>query len=108
MGKEKDLAFLPHLLSLLQSFLFPLGLIGIIVTYVVGEKELKEQSKTALNWQLSLLIYSIVSAILMFILIGFLLLLILWILNIIFSILALIKSQEGEAWDYPLSIKFIK
>lgn len=108
MSSEKDLAFLPHLLSLLQSFIPFVGLIGTIVTYAVGKKELKEQSVSALNWQLSLLIYTIISGVLIIVLVGFLLLFILWVLNIIFSIIALTKSKESEVWKYPLTISFIK
>ena len=105
---ENNLGFLPHLLSLLQSFMAPVGLIGVIVTYAAGQGELKKQSVSALNWQISLLIYTIISAVLVLVLVGFLLLAILWILNTIFSIMALIKAGNGEYFEYPMSIKFIK
>lgn len=105
---QQNLGFLPHLLSLLQSFMAPVGLIGTLVTYLVGEGELKEQSKSALNWQISLLIYSVISGILIIVLIGFLLLAILWVLNVVFSIIAIMKSKEGKKYSYPMSIKFIK
>lgn len=105
---SQDLNFLPHLLSLSQSFFAPIGLIGVIITYAVGDKELQQASKGALNWQISLLIYTIISAILVFVLIGFLLLGVLWILNTIFSIIGLVKFREESNWQYPLAINFIK
>ena len=108
MAKKQELNFLPHLLSLSQSFFAPIGLIGVIVTYIVGDKELSKASKSALNWQISLVIYTIISVILCLILIGFLLLGVLWILNIVFSIMALVKSKEEPEWKYPLAINFVK
>lgn len=108
MSKKQELNILPHLLSLSQSFFAPIGLVGVIVTYIVGDEELSKASKSALNWQISLVIYSIISAILCLILIGFLLLGILWILNIVFSIMGLAKSKEEPEWNYPLTINFVK
>lgn len=105
---NQELNFLPHLLSLSQSFFTPLGLVGVIVTYIAGDDNLKKASKSALNWQISLFIYGIISLFLSLILIGFLLLGILWILNIVFSIMGLIKSKEDVEWKYPLAIEFIK
>lgn len=108
MTKKQELTFLPHLLSLSQSFFAPLGLIGVIVTYVAGDEELKNASRSALNWQISLLIYSVVSFILIFLLIGFILLPVLWVLNTVFSILGIVKSKKESGWKYPLAIEFIK
>lgn len=106
--KNNELVFLPHLFSLAQSFVAPVGIIGTLISYLVGENELKKHSKNALNWQISLLVYSIISAVLVFVLIGLLFFAVLWLLNTIFSIMALVKSSNEELWEYPLTIRFIK
>ena len=45
----------------------------------------------------------------MFVLIGFLAgMLALVIMGIIFPIMGAVKANNGELWEYPLTIKFIK
>ena len=100
---DNNLGFLAHLLGILTGF------IGPLITYWVAEDDsLKEHSKKALNWQFSLLIYLVISIILAFVLIGFLFLVILSVLNLVFPIIAIVKATNGELWDYPLSIRFFK
>lgn len=97
------MVILPHILGLLT------WIVGPLITLLASDnKDLKEHSKKALNWQISLTIYSIVSGILMIILIGFLFLMILGLLNLVFCILAAVKAADGELWDYPLTINFLK
>jgi len=98
---KDNIVILPHILGIFTNF------VGPLITYLVGEGDLKKHSKKALNWQLSLLIYSFIAGILMFVLIGFLLLGILWILNVIFCIIATVKASNGEEWEYPLTINFL-
>lgn len=102
MSKD-NMVILPHILGLLT------WIVGPLITLLASDnKDLKEHSKKALNWQISLTIYSIVSGILMIILIGFLFLMILGLLNLVFCILAAVKAADGELWDYPLTINFLK
>src|SRR4051794_35575198 len=67
-----------------------------------------EHTKTALNFQLTMLIAYIVSGILVFVLIGFLLYFAVFVLVIVFSIIAAVKANNGELYKYPLTITFIK
>lgn len=68
--------------------------------------ELDAHGKHVVNWQISMLIYAAVSAVLMFVLIGFLMLGILAILYLVFPLIGSIKANNGEFWHYPLTIKF--
>ncbi|MEC7118370.1 MAG: DUF4870 domain-containing protein [Pseudomonadota bacterium] len=68
--------------------------------------ELDQHGKNVVNWNLSLLIYAAISAVLMLILVGFLFLAILGILFLIFPLIASVKANEGTVWQYPLSIRF--
>ncbi|MDH7600195.1 MAG: DUF4870 domain-containing protein [Sedimentisphaerales bacterium] len=60
------------------------------------------------NWVLSTLIYSIVSILLCFVLVGFVLIAALAIMDLIFPIIGGIKANNGQVWRYPLSIRFFK
>ncbi len=64
--------------------------------------------KESLNFQISMLIYSIISGILCLILIGFALLAILHVLNVVLVIIASIKASEGQLYRYPLTLRLIK
>lgn len=64
--------------------------------------------KNIINFMISWIIYAVVSGILCVILIGFVMLIAVAAMQIIFIILAAIKASNGEYWKYPLSIEFIK
>jgi uncharacterized Tic20 family protein len=64
--------------------------------------------KIVVNWIISLLIYLAISAVLIFLVIGFIGFVLLGALSIIFPIIGGIKANQGEIWEYPLTIKFIR
>lgn len=102
MANEKTLNILTHLLGLI------IGFIGPLIMYFVTEGNSKNHAKAALNWQLSFLIYYIVSMILVVVVIGAVLMPIVLILDVVFIIIATVKASKGELWKYPLSIPFFK
>ena len=67
-----------------------------------------DQGKESLNFQISMTIYFIISAILTVILIGIVLLIALAIFDIVVLIIATIKANGGEKYRYPLTIRLIK
>jgi uncharacterized Tic20 family protein len=69
--------------------------------------EIDAHGKESLNFQISMLIYSIVAGVLCLVLVGFVLLFILHILNVVFVIVASIQASEGKVYRYPLSIRLI-
>ena len=103
MPKKQDntLPVLTHIIGYFTSFIGPL-----IILLVAEETHAKNHARTALNWQLSLILYTIISIILILVLIGILGILVLLILDIIFCIMAAVKASEGKLWRYPLSIPF--
>ena len=70
--------------------------------------EVDEHGRESLNFQLSMLIYSIIAGILMFVLIGFILLPLVHVLNVVFVIIASLRASEGQLYRYPLTIRFLK
>ncbi len=107
---EKNMGMLCHLLAL-SGFVIPFGWVfGPLIVWLT-KKDTSEfvnrQGKDALNFQISMLIWTICCIPLIFIVIGIFLLIGLGILNIIMIIIASIKAADGQFTDYPLSVRFI-
>ena len=114
VGQDKETntwAMILHL-SLLAGLIVPFaGLIAPIVIFLVKKDTMPgivPHAHVVFNWMISALIYAVVSAILVFIVIGLLGLLAVAILSIVFPIIGGIKASDGEVWPYPLSIQFFK
>jgi len=88
-----------------------IGFIAPLIGYLVLKDRsafVAENSKNALNFQLTVLIAYVVSAFLMIVVIGFLLYPLVWVVSIVFSIVAAVASNRGEVYRYPLTIPFVK
>lgn len=88
-----------------------LGVIAPLVGYLVLKDRspfVAANSRNALNFQITVLIGYAIGSVLTFILIGVLVLLAVWVLSIVFSILAAVAANRGEVYRYPLTIQFIK
>jgi len=93
------------------TFLLPWRIVPPLVLLMVQGQEsafVRQQSKQAINFQLSMMIYWIITIALMFVLIGFLLAIPLALLELICIIIAAVKSSEGKVFRYPLAIPFVK
>ena len=100
-------------LSALAAFIgIPFGhILGPLVVWLIKKDEfpfVEEQGKEALNFQISMTIYGIVAFILCFVLIGFPLLIAIGILDLILVIVAAVRASSGQAYRYPLTIRFIR
>lgn len=101
-NKNKDLASLTHITGLLIS------VIGPATIYATSDDDfVKENARRALNWQISMIIYSFISFLLIFFVIGVFLVMILPFFNITFSILAALKAKEGKVWNYPYNLDIV-
>lgn len=108
---ESTWAILCHASSF-ASFVIPFGgILGPLIVWLMKRHEyplVDEQGKESLNFQITMALYSIISLVLILILIGILLLVAIWVLSIILTIVAIVKTSQGEHYRYPLSIRFIK
>ncbi|MBS4007182.1 MAG: DUF4870 domain-containing protein [Clostridium sp.] len=103
--EEKILGILAHFLALFTSIFGPL----IIWLIKKDQSEwIDKQAKESLNFQISMAIYQFVAGILMFILVGFVLSIALWIFNLVFVVIATLKARNGENYRYPLCIRLVK
>jgi len=67
-----------------------------------------EQGKEAVNFQISMTIYALVSILLFVICIGPFLLAAVGIVDLVFLIIAAVKANNGQSYRYPLTIRLIK
>mgnify|MGYP001024989056 CR=1 FL=1 len=109
---ERTWAMFAHLSSFLGYTCIPLAnIIAPLIIWQVKKDDMpfaSDQGKECLNFQISMLIYVIISAILIIILIGVAFLVILYVMNIILTIIAAIKANEGVPYRYPLTMRFVK
>ncbi len=109
---EKQMGMFLHLSQLANVILFPVGIILPIVLWQTQKEKmpaLDAHGKMVVNWMISSTIYAFISIplILLFFL-GVLTLIAVGLLGIIFPIIGGIKANNGELWQYPLTIKFLK
>lgn len=102
--QERTLALITHLLCLFFSFIPPLV---IYLTQKDQSAYIREHAKEALNFQLSVLVYMTAGIMLMIVLIGFLVLFIVPIANIVLVIIATIKANDNILYRYPFSLRLI-
>ena len=69
--------------------------------------EIDAHGKESLNFQISMLIYDAIAAILCIFLIGIPILIALWVLNTVLVIIASVKASEGKFYRYPSTIRLI-
>jgi uncharacterized Tic20 family protein len=101
---EKLWATIVHLGGIFFHFL-P-ALIGYFVLRERGPF-IREHSRAALNFQLTVLLGYIVGLFTLWIVVGFVIVITVAVLNIVFSILAAIAANRGERYTYPLALKLV-
>ncbi len=98
-------------LSALAGFVVPFGsIIGPLVVWLMKREEssfVDRQGKESLNFQITMLIAFLISLVLVFVLIGFLLIAAVAIFDLIMIIVATIKASEGEDFRYPVSLRLV-
>ena len=101
---EQSMAMLTHLLGII-------GFLGPLIIWLIKKDQspfLDDQGKEALNFHLTMLIGYIIGGILTFFCIGFLVILAVWVVSLIFSIIGAMKANQGIAYRYPMSLRLIK
>ena len=108
-------AMLCHLTTF-SVFLFPFGnILAPLVIWLIKKDEdafIDDQAKEALNFQITVALATIVASILtpflIIICIGAVLVPAVLVLDLVFSIVACVKANSGEAYRYPVCLRLIK
>jgi uncharacterized Tic20 family protein len=109
--EERQWAMFAHI-GTFSSMFVPLGnIIAPIVIWQLKKNEspfVVEQAKESLNFQITLMIYAVISFLLVFIVIGFFLIFALVIFGLIIVIVAGVKANDGEHYRYPMALRLVK
>lgn len=102
---EKTMGLLAHAGGILLGFLAPL-----LVMLIKGNDSpvVKRMSTEALNFQLTILMAWIVAWFLSFLIIGIFLLPIIWVVSLVFAIIAAMSVNKGQEYTYPFAIRIVK
>jgi len=107
---ERMWAMFAHL-SALIGFVIPFGsILGPLIIWQIKKNEyplVDDQGKEALNFQITMAIAFVVSLVLMVVLIGFLLIWVVGLFDLVMIVIASIKANNGERYRYPLTIRLV-
>lgn len=101
-----------HLMALSGIVVQGVGFVlGPLITWLIKKDDhpfIDEQGKEATNFQITMLIAMVVSGLLCFVFVGFILLPVIAIGDIVLAIIASLKAKEGVHYRYPFTFRFIK
>jgi uncharacterized Tic20 family protein len=110
-SEAKNWAVICHLTGLLG---LPVPIVGHVVgplaVWLLKRDDhpfIDDQGKEAVNFQITMVIYELIALVSLCLVIGIVLLPLVFLLDIIFVIVAAIKASNGEAYRYPLTIRLI-
>ncbi|MGZ4598811.1 MAG: DUF4870 domain-containing protein [Oryzihumus sp.] len=104
-GDARMWSIFAHLGGTFLSFIVPLV---IYLVFKDRDPFVREHSSAALNFHLTLFIAYLVSAILILVLIGLVLIPLLAICALVFTIMAAVAANDGREYTYPLAIQFVR
>ena len=90
------------------------GILGILPSLIIWlvfkdrGRFTETEAKEALNFQITLLFGYLISAILIVVFIGAILTWAVWIVGVVFSIIAFLQAKDGKHYRYPFAIRLIK
>jgi len=99
-------------LAALAGYLGPLlNILGPFIVWIIKKNEFSfvdEQGKESMNFQITMTVLALLALLLIVVKIGFLLIFAVGIVNLVFVIIASVKTSNGESYQYPFKIRFIK
>ena len=108
--EERTWAMFAHLSAFVGHFI-PFGhILGPLVIWMIKKNEMpfvNDQAKEALNFQITMTIYFIVAGLLCLVVIGIVLLPLVWLFDLIFTIIAAVKANDGVAYRYPGTLRLV-
>jgi uncharacterized Tic20 family protein len=107
----RTLGMVCHLAALIGLIGLPfLNIVGPLAVWLWRKDKyvfVDDQGKESLNFQITMTLLGIIAGILTLILIGWILLGIIWIVNLVLVIIAASKANKGEAYRYPFNLRLI-
>jgi hypothetical protein len=104
-SEDQNMALFAHVGGFLASFLAPLVIWQVKKN---SSRYVAHQAKEALNFQLFLLIGYVLSVVLMFVYVGWLLFVVLLAYEVVAVVRAGVATGRGERYLYPFTIRFVR
>ncbi|MDI1363092.1 DUF4870 domain-containing protein [Methylotenera sp.] len=101
---DKNIATITHIGGTVFSF------VPALIVWILKKDEnryIEDQAKEALNFQITMVLAYMLAGVLSWILIGLIFFPVIWVLNIVFCIIAAISTSKGETYRYPLCLRLI-
>ncbi|HEU4617437.1 MAG TPA: DUF4870 domain-containing protein [Gammaproteobacteria bacterium] len=109
--EQRKWAFLAHI-SAFAGFVIPFGnLLGPLIVWQMKRYDMPfaaEQAKEALNFQITMSIALTISAVLMVVFVGFLLLPLLVLAGIVLTLIAALHANDGKPYRYPFNLRLVR
>lgn len=103
---DRNIALLTHLSGFVLSVIVPL-VVWLMHKGKPDKAYLTEEAREALNFQLTVLIGYVICWVLTVIAIGIVLNWLLWVLNLVFCILAAVRVSASGRYRYPFNLRLI-
>ena len=101
---DKNIATVTHLGGTVFAF------VPALIVWILKKDDstfIADQAKEALNFQITMVLAYMVAGVLSWVLIGLVFFPIIWVLNIVFCIIAAISTSKGETYRYPFALRLI-
>lgn len=110
-NKARTWAAFAHLTSLV-GLILPLGhLLGPLVIWLLKRNDyplVDDQGREALNFQISITLYFLIAALLVYLFIGLVLVPALLVFWLVMTVIAAVKASDGRRYRYPFTLRLIK
>ena len=103
-ANDKNIAVLTHLGGIFFGF------IPALIVWLLKKDDsafVGEQAREALNFQITVLIGYMAAWVLAFLLVGFVLLPLIYVGNLVLCIVAAVNVSKGKEYQYPLALRLI-
>ena len=111
-AQARQWAMFAHLAALAMLIGVPFGnVVGPLIVWLIKKDEMPfvdDQGKEAINFHISMFIYTIVAAFSVLLVIGIVLLPIVVLVELIFTIIGAINANSGNYYRYPMTIRLIQ
>jgi len=101
---DKNIATITHIGGTVFSF------VPALIVWILKKDEnqyIEDQAKEALNFQITMVLAYMLAGVLSWIVIGLIFFPVIWVLNIVFCIIAAISTSKGETYRYPFCLRLI-
>ncbi|VAX01542.1 hypothetical protein MNBD_GAMMA22-1993 [hydrothermal vent metagenome] len=111
-SEHRNWAMACHLSTFAMYLMIPFAnMLGPLIIWLIKKDEMpfvNDQGKEVLNFQITMTLAGFICFILSFVVIGFFLFIILGIFVFVITIIAAIKTNNGEYYRYPINLRLIK